>query len=155
MVKHHEPWAAPNACLSVCDPCDEAATPRRVNRLVIIHTALILAFMLALDRGWTDFAPIPYDCFYPPYFFISGPIVYGVAHYAQHRVDPFISVDDIGAIRLVWNRIPGTVCLILGGIQWWLIELAYVNLRRQTMVRTVNSGLYGASARSSHADEMI
>ena len=89
-------------------------------------------FMLALHLDWTDFTPQPYDCVYLPYLVLSGPIVYGVGHVAMHRVDPFTSVDDTATIRIAWNLIPGSVCLILGGLQWWLIESIYSQLRRRT-----------------------
>jgi hypothetical protein len=122
-----------------------SATPRPVwcrwfrapYRLLVLHTALILVFMLALYWDWTDFTPQPYDCVYLPYLFLSGPIVYGVGHNALHRVDPFISVDDTATIRIVWNLIPGSVCLILGGIQWWLIEVVTVWLWRRFSASSV------------------
>ena len=67
---------------------------RAPYRLPIVHTVLILTFMLALYAGWTDFTPQPYDSVYLPYLIISGPIVYWVGHVAMHRVDPLISVDE-------------------------------------------------------------
>jgi hypothetical protein len=109
-------------------------------RLPIVHTLLILAFMLALYAGWTDFTPQPYDCVYLPYLILSGPIVYGVGHVAMHRVDPLISVDDIATIRIAWNLIPGSVCLILGGLQWWLIEWVYSRLRRRSTAKPESVG---------------
>ena len=44
-------------------------------KLVILHSALIVLFMLTLWNRWflTD---IPFDCFYAPFFFTSGPVVY-------------------------------------------------------------------------------
>jgi hypothetical protein len=114
---------------------------RAPYRLLVVHTLLIVAFMLTLYLDWTDFTAQPYDCVYLPYFFISGPIVHGVGHVAMHRVDPFISVDDTARIRIAWNLIPGTVCLILGGFQWWLIELAYIWLRRRFSAETVTPHL--------------
>jgi hypothetical protein len=106
-------------------------------RLLIIHTALILFFMFALLLGWTDFlSPMPYDCFYPPYLFISGPLVYFVAHDIQHAFDPLVSPGDVKSIRVAWSLIPGSVCLILGGVQWWLIELVYFRIRRRSSEAT-------------------
>jgi hypothetical protein len=35
---------------------------RAPYRLLVIHTLLILAFMLTLYVDWTDFTPQPYDC---------------------------------------------------------------------------------------------
>lgn len=110
---------------------------RAPYRLLIVHTTLILVFMLALYWDWTDFTPQPYDCVYLPYLFLSGPIVYGVGHIAMHRVDPFIAVGDTTTIRIVWNLIPGSVCLILGGIQWWLIEVVTIWLRRKLSASSV------------------
>jgi hypothetical protein len=110
---------------------------RAPHRLLIVHSALILVFMLALYWDWTDFTPQPYDCVYVPYLLLSGPIVYTVGHIAQHRVDPFIAVDNTATIRIAWNLILGSVCLILGGIQWWLIEVVFVRLRRKFPASTV------------------
>jgi hypothetical protein len=93
--------------------------------------------MLALYWSWTDFTPQPYDCVYIPYLFISGPVVYGIGHVAMHRVDPLIAVDDTESVRLAWNLIPGSVCLVLGGIQWWLIEVAYIWVSRKLSADTV------------------
>ncbi|QEH35596.1 hypothetical protein OJF2_41490 [Aquisphaera giovannonii] len=100
-------------------------------RLPAIHTVLILSFMLSLLLGWTDFPSGPYDCVYAPYFFLSGPAVHSVAHAAQHRADAFLSPSDTESIRLAWNVIPGSICLVLGGIQWWLVESTYVWLRQR------------------------
>jgi hypothetical protein len=105
---------------------------RAPYRLLIVHTALILVFMLTLYVGWTDFTPQPYDCVYLPYLVASGPIVYGVGHVAMHHVDRLISVDDTATTRIAWNLIPGGVCLLLGGMQYWLIESAYIWLRQRS-----------------------
>jgi hypothetical protein len=111
---------------------------RSPYRLPIIHTVLILVFMLALYVDWTDFTPQPYDCVYLPYLLLSGPIVYGVGHIAMHRVDSLIPVDDTATIRIAWNVIPGSVCLILGGVQWWLIESIYSRLQRGGMANAAD-----------------
>jgi hypothetical protein len=111
---------------------------RSPYRLPIVHTAFILVFMLALYVDWTDFTPQPYDCVYLPYLILSGPIVNGVGHVAMHRMDAFISDDDIATIRIVWNLIPGSVCLILGGLQWWFIEWIYSRLRRGSTAKAGN-----------------
>lgn len=87
--------------------------------------------MFALLAGWTDFGPIPFDCVYPPYLFISGPIVHVAAHAVQHAFDPRLAPDDVASLRLAWNLIPGSVCLILGGFQWWLVEVVYLRIRRR------------------------
>ena len=100
-------------------------------RLAAVHSVLILFFMLALHQGWTDFPQGPYDCVYLPYLFLSGPVVHLVAHAAQHRADAMIDTSDVNSIRLAWNVIPGFVCLILGGIQWWLVESAYMSWLRR------------------------
>jgi hypothetical protein len=95
-------------------------------RLLIIHTLLILVFMILLSDRWflTD---IPYDCFYVPFFIISGPIVYLIAHLIQHFSETFFTTDQV---MISWNIVPGTVCLVLGGLQWWLIESLFVNRRK-------------------------
>jgi hypothetical protein len=118
---------------------------RAPYRLLIINTALILIFMFTLERGWTDFGPFPFDCMYPPFLLISGPIVHVVAHGVQHRMDRYLSPGDLGTIRLVWNVVPGSVCLILGGIQWWLVELAYIRLFPPTPDGETSSNPKGSS----------
>jgi hypothetical protein len=67
-------------------PSDQGSSPSHISRpiwgrwfrapyrLLIGHTALILAFMIALYWNWTDFTPQAYDCVYLPYFLISGPL---------------------------------------------------------------------------------
>ena len=115
-------------------------------RLLIIHSVLILAAMFALLGRWTDFGPLPFDCVYPPYIFLSGPIVHAAAHSVQHAFDSFIATDDVNSIRLAWNLIPGSVCLILGGVQWWLIESGYQRIRaRATQDVPSNPGSPAAS----------
>ncbi len=128
-----KPASAPTACrpFHTAPRLSWSGWFRAPFRLLLIHTALIMVSMLALYWGWTDFTPQPYDCVYLPYLCFSGPIVYGVGHFAMHRVDRFIAVGDTEAIRIAWNLIPGLTCLVLGGIQWWLIECAYIRLRRR------------------------
>jgi hypothetical protein len=96
-------------------------------RLLIIHTALILAFMFTLSQRLflTD---IPYDCFYLPFFIVSGPIVYFIAHTVQHASEVFFTPDQV---MLAWNVVPGTVCLIMGGLQWWAVESFFVGMRKK------------------------
>src|SRR5882724_8727538 len=91
----------------------------RPYRLPIIHTALILLFIFTLSQKWF-LTNTPYDCFYFPFFIASGPIVYIVAHFAQHVSEGFFTPDQL---MISWNLAPATVCLILGGVQWWIIEL--------------------------------
>jgi hypothetical protein len=122
------PYLSPTADLRL----EQGRWSRAPFRLLILHTALILVFMLALMERWTDFGPYPYNCVYPPYFFISGPLVYGVAHCIQHAFDPWLWPGDLDSIRLAWNLIPGSICLVLGGVQWWLIEVVYLRLRRRS-----------------------
>ncbi len=95
-------------------------------RLLIIHTFLIPLFMFALSQKWflTD---IPFDCFYGPFFIISGPSVYFIAHYIQHVAEKFFAPEQI---IVPWNIIPGGVCLLLGGLQWWFIELLWLKRRK-------------------------
>jgi hypothetical protein len=123
--------------LGTVSPCSRWF--RAPYRLPIIHTVLILASMLALLAGWTDFSPFPFDCVYPPYFFLSGPIVHAASHVAQHSFDRCLSPGDVHSIRLAWNLIPGSVCLVLGGVQWWLIEVVYLRIRRRASGTTVTA----------------
>jgi hypothetical protein len=128
MSMAHNPYSSPTADLRQV----RGQWFRAPFRLLIVHTALITAFMLALLAGWTDFlCPMPYDCVYPAYLFISGPFVYGVAHGIQHEFDPLMAPDDVRSIRVAWSLIPGSVCLVLGGVQWLLIEVVYLRIRRR------------------------
>ena len=88
------------------------------SNLVILHSSLIVLFMFALRNRWfvTD---IPFESFYAPFFFTSGPVVYFVAHFLQLRSEQFFPAH--ASVFLLWDVIPGVVCLILGGIQWWCI----------------------------------
>jgi len=112
----------------------EAVLKRRFGfvppfRLVIIHTVLILVFMFTLSQRWF-LTNIPYDCFYLPFFIVSGPLVYFIAHFAQHASEVFFSPDQV---IIAWDLVPGTVCLVLGGLQWWGVEsfLLGIHQRRQ------------------------
>ena len=86
-------------------------------RLVAIHTVAVLVFMFTLYKKWflTD---SPFDCFYVPFCVVSGPVVYFIAHYAQHASERLLSPEQV---MISWDLVPGTVCLILGGLQWWFI----------------------------------
>jgi len=94
-------------------------------RLVALHTVAVLFFMFTLYKRWflTD---IPYDCFYTPFFVVSGPVVYFFAHYLQHYSERFFSPADV---MIPWNLVPGTVCIILGGLQWWFIGRVWLWFR--------------------------
>jgi hypothetical protein len=108
--------------------------------VVVAHTAAILFFMFALWNRWflTD---IPFDCFYGPFFFISGPVVYFVAHTLQHWSEQWF---PSAGIMVHWNLVPGATCLILGGLQWWLIAHAYLWIRN---IRSKRSGGQQATIR--------
>lgn len=84
--------------------------------------------MFTLWRGWflTD---TPYDCFYLPFLLTSGPIVYFVAHYLQHFSEHLFPPSH--SVMLPWNVVPGLVCLVLGGIQWWLIGHLWLRFRER------------------------
>jgi hypothetical protein len=84
---------------------------------VLIHTALILLSMIALYNRFF-LSSGPYSCFYIPFCLVSGPVVYIIAHYLQHYSAMCFPYNS-GII--CWNLVPGCVCLILGGLQWWLI----------------------------------
>ena len=51
--------------------------------LVVLHGALIVLFMFTLWNGWFV-TGVPFDCFYVPFFLVSGSLVYSIAHYVQH-----------------------------------------------------------------------
>ena len=98
--------------------------------VVIVHTVLILASMVALWNRWL-LTPLPYDCIYVPFLVISGPFVYFVAHYLQHVSEAFLRPEQV---MIAWNVVPGVVCIILGGIQWYFAAsfLAAIFRRRKT-----------------------
>jgi hypothetical protein len=106
-------------------------------RLVILHTVLMPFFMFTLWKRWfvTD---IPFDCFYVPFFVTSGPLVYFVAHYFQHFSERFFSAD--ASVMLPWNLVPGLICLILGGIQWWLVGRLWIWWRSRRLHIAVADG---------------
>jgi hypothetical protein len=107
------------------------------QKLVAVHTTLILASMFALWNGWF-LTPLPYDCVYIPFLIFSGPIVYFVAHFLQHASEVFLNPSQV---MIAWNLVPGTVCLILGGTQWYFIGcwLSSVSRRRNKMNRLRDS----------------
>ena len=84
--------------------------------------------MFTWERGWflTD---IPYDCFYRPFFLVSGPVVYFFAHSLQHYSEQFFTPEQVS---ISWNAVPGVTCLILGGLQWWLMGRAWIWFRQRT-----------------------
>ncbi len=96
--------------------------------LLIIHTTLVLGFMLALDRHWTDFEHESHPYFFAPLFLTDG-LVYLLAHVGLEFVLQMIPFDDPETLREVWILIPGGVCLILGGFLWWSIPSAYTYFR--------------------------
>src|SRR4030095_393457 len=102
--------------------------------LLIIHTALILLFMFTLSQRWflTD---VPYDCFYLPFFLVSGPLVYFIAHFAQHASEVLVGPDQVMS---AWNVVPGIVCLVLGGLQWFGIESFLLGIweQRRTQIHS-------------------
>ena len=106
-------------------------------KLVVVHSALILFFMFTLSQRWllTD---IPFDCFYVPFLLVSGPLVYFVAHYAQHYSEHFFSPD--ASVFLPWGVVPGLICLVLGGLQWWCIGRLWLSLRARRSHHTLLHG---------------
>jgi hypothetical protein len=106
-------------------------------KLVILHSALIVLFMFTLWNRWF-LTNIPFDCFYAPFFFASGPVVYFLAHYLQHWSERLFSPN--ASIFLPWGVVPGVVCLILGGVQWWYIGRLWLWFRRRRSCQTVVHG---------------
>ena len=101
-------------------------------RFLIIHTVLILLFIFTLSQRWflTDYGP--YDCFYLPFFIVSGLVVYFVAHFAQHASEVLFTSNQV---MLAWNLVPGTICLVLGGFQWWAVESFLTGLRKRKTLK--------------------
>ncbi len=99
-------------------------------KLVVLHSALIALFMFTLWKRWfiTD---IPFNSFYAPFFFTSGPLVYFVAHFLQLWSGHLFPAD--ASVFLPWDVIPGVVCLILGGIQWWGIGRLWLWFRTRRL----------------------
>lgn len=75
----------------------------------------------------------PFDCVYIPFLMSSGPVVYYLAHMAQHQADRIFTVDQV---MISWNLVPGCVCLLLGGIQWVLIESCWLRHRKKIREET-------------------
>ncbi len=105
--------------------------------LVLLHSALIVLFMFTLWNRWflTD---IPFDCFYAPFLLTSGPVVYSIAHYVQHWSENFFSRD--ASVFLPWDVVPGIVCLVLGGIQWWCIGRLWLWFRARRVRHAFSHG---------------
>jgi hypothetical protein len=106
-------------------------------KLVILHSVLIVLFMFTLWNRWflTD---IPFGCFYAPFFFTSGPVVYSIAHYLQHWSERFFPTG--ASVFLPWDLVPGTVCLILGAVQWWFIGRLWVWFRTRRRPHSFSHG---------------
>ena len=100
--------------------------------LVLVHTGLIVLFML-MWRRWPRNDIVEF--FYMPFFVISGPVVYLIAHAIQ---DWSIGLFPSGSLA-VWplDVVPGVACLILGAIQWWWIGRFLVWLRERWLQRGV------------------
>lgn len=107
-------------------------------KLVTIHSALIALFMLTLSRRWlvTD---IPFDDFYAPFFFTSGPLVYFIAWWLQHWSEHLFTAGT--SVMVTWDVIPGCVCLVLGGIQWYWMGRLWMRFRRSRAVAATITGL--------------
>jgi hypothetical protein len=82
--------------------------------------------MFAWSQRWF-LSPTPFDCAYAPLFLVSGPVVHTIAHATQHWADRVLFPSAPLWIR--WNIVPGTICLVLGGLQWWLLEFACVKIK--------------------------
>jgi len=106
-------------------------------KLVVIHSTLILLFMFTLWNRWF-ITNIPFDCFYAPFFITSGPLVYSIAHYIQHWSEQFFPAHD--SVFLAWDLVPGSVCLILGGLQWWCIGWLWLRFHARRLHRDLSQG---------------
>ena len=106
-------------------------------KLVILHSVLIVLFMFTLWKRWfiTD---IPFEDFYAPFFFTSGPLVYFVAHYLQLWSEQFFPAH--ASVFLPWDIVPGVVCLILGGVQWWFIGRLWLWFRARRFRHALSHG---------------
>lgn len=105
--------------------------PGSPYRLPLVHTIAILFFMFTLSQRWFLTA-VPYDCIYVPFLIVSGPLVYFFAHVLQHQSESLFRPDQV---MIAWNLVPGTFCLVFGGVQWWLIE-RYFTSRSSARVAT-------------------
>src|SRR5215204_1485824 len=104
-------------------------------RFLTIHTILILFFMFALSQKWF-LTSIPYDCFYLPFFVVSGPPVYFLAHYLQHFSERFFTPQEV---MITWNLVPGMICLIMGELQWLLVEYLLTNFWKNRNESNIHS----------------
>ena len=66
---------------------------------------------------------------YIPFLVTSGPLVYFLAHMVQHQSEGFFTPEQV---MISWNLVPGTICLVLGGLQWFLIEWLWIRIKRWT-----------------------
>ena len=98
-------------------------------RLAIIHTILILLFMFTYSQRL--FLPDPQmECIYEPYGWVSGPLVYDfMAHPIQHLAEDHLPPGT--GVVVAWGIVPGIVCLVFGGLQWWGIELFGLKIIRK------------------------
>ena len=121
---------------------------RAPYRLAIVHTVLILFFMFAWSQRWF-LSPTPFDCAYAPLFFVSGPVVHTIAHATQHWAERVLFPE--APLWFRWNIVPGAVCLILGGLQWFLIELLWCRVKGR-MKQAREARTTGCSPISNRAD---
>jgi hypothetical protein len=84
--------------------------------------------MFAWTQRWF-MSDLPFDCFYTPLILTSGPVAYFPAHYLQHWSEHFFAVP--AGLTFCWNIVPGITCILLGGMQWWMIELIYGKIRKK------------------------
>jgi len=99
-------------------------------RLAVLHKGAIQMLTAILCAGMVNTA-IPFNGIFYPYLYVSGPLVYGIARYLQSYSTRLLSLQEL---MTFWNFIPGAICLLLGGLQWWLIGngLAYLQSKRSS-----------------------
>jgi len=110
------------------------ASPTKNQRLpywlLLGHSLLVLFLMFALSQRWLVSEP-PFDCFYIPFLITSGP-VYLLAHLVQHKLDGGFTPEQT---MLAWNIVPGTICLVLGGVQWFFVGVLWLRFQNRRRLR--------------------
>lgn len=97
--------------------------------IVAVHSGLVV--LLALLSPWLV-APPPYDDVYPCFLCTTGPIYFYAAKFSfwlAPTMEPYLPPRLFGYLLIVY--LPGFVCLIFGGAQWYLLSVAVVAVKRR------------------------
>ena len=106
--------------------------------LVLSHTCLLLICAALFPTG-IFFAPPPVDDLYGGYFLFPGVHLYLLAGKIIEPLQPFVGriMPDYWGAILDIVILPGLVCAILGGVQWYLIGKAVERFRTRRVAQAV------------------